>query len=98
MLPAPIACGCDPLVEQVAMATDDFYYGTSAFAFWAQLGLGNFQLKHLPEKLHRAPARGESAGSPVAQAAGASGRCVPRASPCSHAEGSAGTQGPALPP
>lgn len=56
-VPAPITCDCDLLVEQVVMATDDFYYGTSAFSFWAQFGLGNFQLKHLPVKLHRALAR-----------------------------------------
>lgn len=48
----PTACGCDPLVEEVVIATDDFYYGTSVFTFWAQLGLGNFLLEHLPVRLH----------------------------------------------
>lgn len=47
-MPVPITRDCDPLVEQVVMATDDFCYGTSAFTFWAQFSLGNFQLKHLP--------------------------------------------------
>lgn len=51
-VPAPITHDCDLLVEQVVMATDDFCYGTSAFTFWAQFSLGNFQLKHLPVKLH----------------------------------------------
>lgn len=50
-VPAPSTCDCDPLVEQVVMETD-FCYGTSAFTFWAQFGLGNFQLKHLPVRLH----------------------------------------------
>lgn len=60
----PTARGCNPLVEQVVMATDDFYYDTSGFTFWAQLGLGNFQLKHLSVKAHAAPARGGSTGAP----------------------------------
>lgn len=51
-VPAPITSDCDLLVEQVVMATDDFSYGTSAFTFWAQFSLGNFQLKHIPVKLH----------------------------------------------
>lgn len=34
------------------MATDNSSYGTSEFTFWAQLGLGNFQLKYLFVKQH----------------------------------------------
>lgn len=51
-VPDPTTRDCDPLVEQVVMATDDFCYGTSVFTFWAQFSLGNFQFQHVPVKLH----------------------------------------------
>lgn len=79
------------------MATDYFYYGTSAFTFWAELGLGNFQLKCLPVKLHRASARGGSPGSPWAQAAGpVAGGCPGHR--CAAALSSTGTQRPLCSP
>ena len=87
--PTPTARGCDPLVEQVVMATDDFYYGTSVFTFWAQLGLANFQLKYLPVEPRRASARGNSAG---ALWHGQRGPACARGGLCSCARGSAGTR------